>query len=138
MLYLHSEVHDRPKTWMWVSSVVGLLINHTSNSIFKKNPIRRVFPNPVTSKDMLVRVLTLGGVSGRDEGTSETDDPTLNESGECEGKVSGYEYVCCSYGHRIQHKEHVFQVGWMWTVVAVNIGDELVEAVFFFFKGTTH
>ena len=27
--------------------MVGL-INHTSNAIFRKNPIRRVFPNPVT------------------------------------------------------------------------------------------
>ena len=27
-----------------------VLISHTSNSIFRKNPIRRVFPNPVTNK----------------------------------------------------------------------------------------
>ena len=31
----------------WVSSMVEL-INHTSNSTFRKSPIRRVFPNPVT------------------------------------------------------------------------------------------
>ena len=35
-------------------------------------------------------------------------------------KVSGYEYVYYSYGHGMQykqHKEHVFRVGWMWTVM---------------------
>ena len=38
-------------------------------------------------------------------------------------KASGYEHVCYSYGHGIQckqRKEYVFQVGWMWTVVAVE------------------
>ena len=37
--------------------------------------------------------------------------------------MSGYEHVCYSYGHGIQckqRKEYVFQVGWMWTVVAVD------------------
>ena len=34
---------------MRVSFMVEL-INHTSNSIFRKNPIQRVFPNPVTIK----------------------------------------------------------------------------------------
>ena len=32
------------------------LINHASNSIFIKNPIRRVFPNLVTYKDVSVIV----------------------------------------------------------------------------------
>ena len=45
--YLQSEERDRPQTCRWVSSRVGL-IKDTSNSIFTKYPIRRVFQNPVT------------------------------------------------------------------------------------------
>ena len=46
-LYLHSEVHNRSKTWTQVSSMVEF-INHISNSIFRQKSIWRVFPNPVT------------------------------------------------------------------------------------------
>ena len=62
-------------------------------------------------------------MSGGDGGASETDDPTLKIVESVKVKVSGYEHVCYSYGHRIQckqRKEYAFQVGWMWTVVAVE------------------
>ena len=38
---------DQPKTCRWVSSMVEL-IKDASNSISTKNPIRRIFSNPVT------------------------------------------------------------------------------------------
>ena len=49
--YLQREARDRSQTCMWVSSRVEF-IKDASNSIFTKNSIRWVFPNPVTYKLM--------------------------------------------------------------------------------------
>ena len=46
IVYLHNEACDQPETRTRVRSMAEL-INHTSISIYRKNSIRRVFPNPV-------------------------------------------------------------------------------------------
>ena len=54
-LYLHNEAHDRPKTWLYGSMVE--LINHASNSIFRKKSHTEGFPNPVTNVLIEIRIL---------------------------------------------------------------------------------
>ena len=55
--FAQCEARDLPQTWQIVSSIMVEFTKHTSNLIFTKNPIRRVFPNPVTNVDKMVSCL---------------------------------------------------------------------------------